>query len=141
MTRTSTDTRLFEALTRLLAGPPTLTDGALTVSNLCREAGVSRHSYYRSPVKDRFIASRQHAEVHQPEVVRLRDEVRDLKAARRTDQREAAQQMAALEDLVRTYANQIQALTLANEELAADNRRLRQAVERTCDKVSSLRPD
>ncbi|GGN64519.1 hypothetical protein GCM10011579_033980 [Streptomyces albiflavescens] len=54
------------------------------------------------------------------------------------DQREASQNLAALEDLVRTYANEIQALTLANEELAADNRRLGQAVERASETASPL---
>ncbi|MEU4770201.1 hypothetical protein AB0H12_44005 [Actinosynnema sp. NPDC023794] len=38
MTRPATQARLEQALTRLLAGRPTATDGELTVSNLCREA-------------------------------------------------------------------------------------------------------
>ena len=49
MTRVATQVRLEQALTRLLAGQPTVTDGELTVSNLCREAGVGRDSFYRTP--------------------------------------------------------------------------------------------
>jgi hypothetical protein len=48
MTRPSTNARLNQAFTRLLAGQATVSDGLLNVANLCREAGVGRDSYYRS---------------------------------------------------------------------------------------------
>lgn len=49
MTRSTTQTRLEQALNRLLAGQPVASDSDLTISSLCREAGVGRDSFYRSP--------------------------------------------------------------------------------------------
>ncbi|MET8101508.1 hypothetical protein ABZV29_34430 [Streptomyces sp. NPDC005236] len=47
---TDVDRALIEAFERLMHGLPELTDGKITVVNVCTEAGVSRASYYRSPV-------------------------------------------------------------------------------------------
>ncbi|MGW4958834.1 hypothetical protein ACWEPL_16535 [Nonomuraea sp. NPDC004186] len=60
-----------QALTRLLAGQPTGSDGALTISSLCREAGVGRDSYYRSPqqFKDTVAAAFVRCGAQQPELV------------------------------------------------------------------------
>ena len=44
------DHAIMTAFVRLMQGRPELTDGAVTVTNICAEAGVSRASYYRSPV-------------------------------------------------------------------------------------------
>jgi hypothetical protein len=49
VTRADTHARLEQALARLLAGQPISSDGALTISGLCREAGVGRDSYCHSP--------------------------------------------------------------------------------------------
>ena len=51
------DRKINEAFERLTRGRPEITDGALTVSNICTEAGVSRASYYRSPSNHRSTVS------------------------------------------------------------------------------------
>ena len=43
-----TDRKLREAMSRLLAGTPLHTDGALTKENLAREAGVSHATVHRA---------------------------------------------------------------------------------------------
>ncbi|UZG60243.1 hypothetical protein [Rhodococcus opacus] len=57
---TETDRKINEAFDRLLAGHPEITDGKLTVSNICVEAGVSRASYYRSPPGSRNQTTARH---------------------------------------------------------------------------------
>ena len=68
---------------RLLAGQPATSDGDLTISSLCREAGVGRDSYHRSPqqFKDSVVAAFANREAQQPELVALREEVSALKRA------------------------------------------------------------
>ncbi|WP_063771587.1 MULTISPECIES: hypothetical protein [Streptacidiphilus] len=44
----ATDTKLREAMARLLAGQPRNSDGALTKENLAREAGVSHATVHRA---------------------------------------------------------------------------------------------
>jgi hypothetical protein len=46
---TLTEQALREALTRLVSGNATRTDGGLTVANLAREAGISRATANRAP--------------------------------------------------------------------------------------------
>jgi hypothetical protein len=119
VTRASTQARLNQALTRLLAGQPTATDGELTIANLCREAGVGRDSFYRSPqaFKDTVAAAQANREARQPELVALREEIAALKRARKQTAREHAATVRELEETVRVYANQIQVLALRNPEL------------------------
>jgi hypothetical protein len=82
VTRAATQERLDQALTRLLAGRPSVTDGELTISNLCREAGVGRDSYYRTPaVVARFTKARTTAETPGTELARLRDRAATLTRA------------------------------------------------------------
>ncbi|MGW2284930.1 hypothetical protein [Streptomyces phaeochromogenes] len=47
---TDIDRGLMDAFERLMHGLPELTDGKITIVNLCTEAGVSCASCYRSPV-------------------------------------------------------------------------------------------
>lgn len=119
MTRASTQARLDQALTRLLAGQPTTTDGALTVSNLCREAGVGRDSYYRSPqtFRDTVAAAQANRQIYQPELVALREEIAKLKREQKQTARDQAATVRELEERIRVYANQIQVLALRNAEL------------------------
>ncbi|MFJ2866121.1 hypothetical protein [Kitasatospora sp. NPDC087314] len=44
----TTETKLREAMARLLAGQPSNSDGALTKENLAREAGVSHATVHRA---------------------------------------------------------------------------------------------
>ena len=103
-----------QALTRLLAGQPTVTDGELTVSNLCREAGVGRDSFYRSPpeFKDAVVAAQANREAQQPELVALREEITALKRERKQTASDHAATVRELEETIRVYANQIQVLAL-----------------------------
>lgn len=119
MTRPSTQARLEQALTRLLAGQPTTTDGELTISNLCREAAVGRDSYYRSPqtFKDSVAAAQANRQAQQPELVTLREEITCLKRERTQAARDQAATMRELEARIKIYANEIQIQTLRNAEL------------------------
>nr|WTB31725.1 hypothetical protein OG781_21525 [Streptomyces sp. NBC_00830] len=105
-------------------GRPEITDGSMTAVNITAEAGVSRASYYRSPVaaaiKEILAAPevrRPEADVLKAEVTRLRKELRDLRQDKAAEIRE-------LKDVAATYANQIQVLTLRNTELEDDALRL-----------------
>lgn len=141
MTRGTTQDRLDQALTRLLAGQPSVTDGELTVTNLCREAGVGRDSYYRTPAAvARFTAARDSAATPGTELARLRDQVSVLKSEITDLKRGHAAQMNELEDQVKTYAGQIQVLALASHELQQDNRHLRDQIERAAAGISQLHP-
>ena len=126
MTRVATQVRLEQALTRLLAGQPTVTDGELTVSHLCREAGVGRDSFYRSPpeFKDAVVAAQANREAQQPELVALREEITALKRERKQTASDHAATVRELEEMIRVYANQIQVLALRNSELEDQIRHL-----------------
>jgi hypothetical protein len=117
--------RIVDAFDRLAAGKSAVTDGALTVSNLCVEAGVSRASYYRSPiagaVKD-ILASGQ---LVRPEIDILREQVTQLKKTEARLRSNHAAEVRELNATVAAYANQIQLLALRNAELETDNARLR----------------
>jgi chromosome segregation ATPase len=141
MTRDPTGQRLDEALSRLLAGQPTVTDGTITVTNLCLEAGVGRDSFYRCPeIKSKFTAAKANAEARKPELLQLREEIVRLRHQDKQDHREHAQQVRDLETTIRAYANQIQALALRNGELTEDNTRLRQHLGQREPNVTSLTP-
>lgn len=115
------DQRLIGAFGRLSNGESAVTDGALTVANLCLEAGISRASYYRSPVagtiKDLLASDR----VARPEIDQLRVQVKELKKAEAKLRREHAAEIRELNATIAVYANQIQALALRNAELEAAN--------------------
>jgi hypothetical protein len=141
VTRATTQDRLDQALTRLLAGQPAVTDGELTVTNLCEEAGVGRDSYYRTPgVVARFTAAKTSATPPGTELARLRDQVAPLKREITDLKRDHAAQISELEDQLKTYAGQIQVLTLANQQLRQDNQKLRDQIERAVRGVSELHP-
>jgi hypothetical protein len=141
VTRASTQNRLDQALSRLLAGQPTVTDGSMNVSNLCLEAGVGRDSSYRSPqeFKDRFQAARANHSDNQPEIVRRRDELAKLKREHADTRRKQAEAIRDLEETNKIYANQIQVLALRTEELQEENRRLTGRIEAAVG-VSPIRP-
>jgi len=93
------------------------TDGALTVTNLCAEARVSRASYYRSPVAavvKTLLASDQ---TPRPEVEQLRLRVRELDKTGKEQRRRHAQEVGDLKAAAAVYANQVQVLALRNAEL------------------------
>jgi len=134
VTRAATQARLEQALTRLLAGQPTTSDGTLTISSLCREAGVGRDSYYRSPqqFKDTVAAAFARRETQQPELLALREENAALKREKKQIVQDNARVVRELENTIRIYANQIQVLALGKAELED---RLRQLSDHTNDVI------
>ncbi|MEU5869521.1 hypothetical protein ABZ815_50750 [Nonomuraea sp. NPDC047529] len=119
-------------------GRPEISDGAVTVTNICLEAGVSRASYYRSPVAAVVKELLAAPAVARPEVEELRAEIARLKKAERKLRSEKAEELRELADTVNTYANHIQVLTLRNAELEEENRLLREKLERTTDNITRL---
>ncbi|MEV5541058.1 hypothetical protein AB0L13_29845 [Saccharopolyspora shandongensis] len=74
---------------------------------------------YRSPqqFKDTVVAAFARREAQQPELVALREELAALKRESKLTAQDNAHAMRELENTLRTYANQIQVLTLRNAEL------------------------
>lgn len=82
-TLTDIDRALMEAFERLMHGLPEVTDGSVTVVNVCTEAGVSRASYYRSPVAEAVKEILEAPQTRRPEPEELRAEVSRLKKKER----------------------------------------------------------
>lgn len=99
---------LRAAMARLLDGRPERTDGALTVANLAREAGVSRATANRAAdLLAEFRAAEGRQQRSSPKALkqRIRTLEAELRAARGVE-------MAELRALTRTLAQHIQMLTL-----------------------------
>ncbi len=99
-------TMLREAMARLLAGRPRVTDGRLTVANLAREAGVGRSTANRAvDVLDAFRGSAKRAScLRAPEVAAAANRSRD------------ATEIANLKATVNQLAQQVQRLALRGVE-------------------------
>ncbi|MEV5379405.1 hypothetical protein AB0L26_26055 [Streptomyces nondiastaticus] len=135
---TDIDRALMAAFERLMHGLPELTDGKITIVNLCTEAGVSRASYYRSPVAQAVKKILEAPQTRRPEPEELRAEVSRLKKEQRELRSEHAAETHELKDTLATYANQIQALTLRNSELEAQNTRLLERLQHSGENVAVL---
>ena len=95
-------------MARLLDGRPERTDGPLTVSNLAREAGVSRATANRAvDLLAEFRAAEARHRRSSPQA--LKDRVRSLEAELRAVR---GAEMAELRALTRTLVRHIQVLTL-----------------------------
>ncbi|MEU6814033.1 hypothetical protein [Streptomyces sp. NPDC046860] len=136
--RPGADQAVVHAFERIVAGTPEHTSGALTVSTLCTEAGISRATYYRSPLAKIITgllrtpdAPRPRTDTLAADIVRLKKADRALRSQHAAEQREARATIAA-------YANHIQALTLRNAELEAENAALREVLHQTSDNVASF---
>ncbi|MEU6201393.1 hypothetical protein [Streptomyces sp. NPDC047061] len=135
---TGIDRALVEAFERLMHGLPELTDGKITIVNLCTEAGVSRASYYRSPVAQAVREILEAPQTRRPEPEELRAEVSRLKKAERELRSEHAAEVRELKGTVATYANQIQVLALRNAELETQNARLLERLRQSGVNVAVL---
>lgn len=135
---TDIDRALMEAFERLIHGLPELTDGKITTVNLCTEAGVSRASYYRSPVAQTVKEILEAPQTRRPEPEELRAEVARLKKAERELRSDHAAEIRELKDTLATYANQIQALTLRNAELQARHSRFLERLRHSGENVAVL---
>ena len=119
----ATAVALEEAMQRLLEGRPARTDGALTIANLAREAGVSRATANRATgILDRFRA-RLDQDGGEDLPTTLRGRIRDLTAQVAELRRYEHQEVTDLRATVSTLAQHVQALTLENQAL-------RDAIER-----------
>jgi hypothetical protein len=97
---------LQEAMARLVAGRPRVTDGRLTVANLAREAGVGRSTANRAvDVLDALRGSANRASrLRAPEIAAAANRSRD------------AAEIASLKATVNQLAQQVQRLALHNGE-------------------------
>jgi len=102
---------------RLLEGRPTRTDGALTIANLARKAGVSRATANRAT--DILACFRAHVGQADGENLpaTLRGKIRDLTAQVAELRRYEHQEITDLHATVSTLAQHVQALTLENQAL------------------------
>ncbi|WP_086809295.1 hypothetical protein [Streptomyces reticuliscabiei] len=138
---TDIDRQIMRAFERLMDGRPAITDGSVTSVNIAAEGGVSRASYYRSPVAAAIKEILSAPEVKRPEVDELKAEVARLRKQERALRREHAAEVRELKDTAATYANQIQILALRNAELERDAGKLRSQLSDSSDGVvRALRP-
>lgn len=122
---TDLDRQIMRAFEQLMDGRPEITDGSMTAVNIAAEAGVSRASYYRSPVAAAIKEILAAPEVKRPETDALKAEVTRLRKELRELRNDKAAEVREIKETAATYANQIQVLTLRNVELEDDARRLR----------------
>lgn len=135
----TTDDKIQAAYDTLTAGRPGTTDGQLTVTNICTEAGISRASFYRSPLAGRIRADlADPASTRRPETGQLRVKVRDLTAADKQLRSKHAAEIRDLRATVRTYANQIQILTLRISQLEDDSKQLAGRLQHAGDNITPL---
>ncbi|MEV1061704.1 hypothetical protein [Streptomyces sp. NPDC050263] len=125
---TDIDHKIMRAFEQLMLGHPEITDGRTSAVNICAESGVSRASYYRSPVAAVIKGILSSPKARRPESDELRQEIARLKQSERDLRREKAEEIRELRATVGAYANQIQVLALRNAELEADARRLQAQV-------------
>jgi hypothetical protein len=112
----ATETRLRQAMERLLNGKPKHTDGALTKENLAREAAVSHATVHRAET----ILSEWNDRVGQPAARTVPSD--DAAAALRAALREANQKITALN-------GRIDALATVTANLYHENQALRDALD------------
>jgi hypothetical protein len=133
----TTDDKIQAAYDALTAGRPAVTDGQLTVSSICTEAGISRASFYRSPLAARIRADlADPASTRRPEAEQLRAKVRELTAADKELRSKHAAEIRDLRTTTRIYANQIQILTLRISHL--DNKQLTARLQQAGDNITPL---
>lgn len=130
--------KIQAALQRLTDGRPEITDGQLTITNLCTEAGISRASFYRSPLAEQIKKLINDPAAPRPELEDLRRQVKELKYADKALRSQHTGQIRELREQVKTYANQIQVLALHISQLQDDNHRLLRRLETARDNVTPL---
>ncbi len=114
----TTERKLRDAMDRLCNGTSQRTNGQLTVSNLAKEAGISRATANRAEAvlaefHNRIIAFQETPE----KLPGLRDQNRELERRLAQVTAEKNQIIADLQATVALLAQQVQALTLENERL------------------------
>lgn len=114
-----TATALRAAMTRLLDGQPERCDGALTIANLAREAGVSRATANRdtSLIAAFRQAIRSTSTTSDGTPAALRERIRRLESDLAARKRDEHAELVRLRQTVHVLAQHVQALTLDNEAL------------------------
>ncbi|WP_327335684.1 hypothetical protein OG384_03110 [Streptomyces sp. NBC_01324] len=133
------DQAIVHAFERILAGQPEHTGGALTVRALCMEAGISRATYYRSPLAKVVAALLREPDAPRPQTDTLTAEITRLKGAERALRSRHAAEREELRATIAAYAQHIQALTLRLTELEDANGVLRRQIQQPDPIVTSLR--
>jgi hypothetical protein len=136
---TSTDEKIKTAHDRLIHGRPEITDGQLTITNICLEAGVSRASFYRSAHAPEIRHALTNPNLPRPETEQLRQQLRQLQQTEKTLRSQHAAEIRELRSTVKTYANQIQVLALRVDQLEDDNQRLQLHLRKAGNNVTTLR--
>ncbi len=108
---------LQEALGRLGEGRPLRTDGALTVSGLAVEAGVSRSTANRASTVLAALRALRSAAESRPTPASPASDERAARNEMELLRRAHGQRVAALEASIDTLAQHVQVLTLDNERL------------------------
>jgi len=135
----SIDERVQAAFNRLMAGHPELSDGRLTVTNVCLEAAVSRASFYRCGCAAEIRkALLDPGSMPQPDAEETRSQTRALQLAATALRALHATEVRELRATVAAYANQIQLLALRAEQLDADNQRLLHRLPVVGDNITRL---
>lgn len=127
---------LRAAMSRLLEGTSEHTDGRLSITNLAREAGVSRATANRATaVLEEFRAAE--ARFRSGSVAGLKERIRELEADLRAAR---SGEMAELRATIKTLAQQIQILALEGEEQRRLLAVLEEQIARADPKVLPFRP-
>jgi hypothetical protein len=113
----TSDRALQEALVRLGEGRPLRTNGALTVSGLAAEAGVSRSTANRSAAAVEALRSLQLTRASEVAPERCLFDERQARKEIAELRRRHVEKVAALEVSIDTLAQHVQVLTLDNERL------------------------
>lgn len=113
-----TSQALRQAMARLLDGRPVRCDGALTIANLAREAGVSRATANRD--RNLVTAFRQAIAARILELetpAALQERIRQLQTELTARENAERKEITRLRTTVNVLAQHVQALTLDNEAL------------------------
>ncbi|MFD8354573.1 hypothetical protein ACFV1X_37315 [Streptomyces coelicoflavus] len=137
--RPGVDQAIVHAFERIMSGSPERTNGGLTVTALCIEAGISRATYYRSPLAKTLTGLLQAPDTPRSQDDTLTAEITRLKRADRALRSQHAAEQREMRATIAAYANRIQALSLRNAELEAESAALREHLGQAGGSLTSLR--
>ncbi|MET8805841.1 hypothetical protein [Streptomyces sp. NPDC004546] len=137
--RPGVDQAIVHAFERIMSGSPEHTNGIFTATALCIEAGISRATYYRSPLAKTITGLLQAPDTPRSQDDTLTTEITRLKRADRALRSQHAAEQREMRATIAAYANSIQALSLRNAELEAENAALREHVGQADGSLASLR--
>ncbi|MHA5047617.1 hypothetical protein [Streptomyces sp. SD15] len=128
----------MRAFERIMSGHLEHTDGTCTITALCIEAGISRATYYRSPVAKALTVLLHAPDTPRPQTDTLTAEIAPLKRADRALRSQHSAVQREMRATIAAYAYQIQALSLRNAELEAESAALREHLHQSDGTLSSL---